>query len=92
MKNLYKLFEKILVVKNTDEILKDQKNLIDYKIYEADDYIWIDISGINLESINIKSVFEKFYVLENHNGYDKSIVYDAISKHFDDIIDIEKKY
>ncbi len=90
MKNLYKLFEKILVVKNTDEILKDQKNLIDYKIYEADDYIWIDISGINLESINIKSVFEKFYVLENHNGYNKSIVYDAISKHFDDIIDIEK--
>ena len=90
MKNLYKIFDKILILKNTDEFLKNQKSLCRYIIYEVDDYIWIDISNIKIDPDKIKNVFEKFYVLDNHDGCDKSIVYDAISKYFHDIINIEK--
>ena len=49
MKNLYKIFEKILILKNTDEFLKNQKSLHEYIIYEVDDYVWIDISNIKID-------------------------------------------
>lgn len=91
MKNLYKVFEKILVIENNHKDLKQLKYLRENIVYDADGYYWIDISKASVNDKDIVRVFEKFYVYKHHeNTHDKSIVYDAISAHYQDIIDLEQ--
>ena len=90
MKQIHTIFSKILVIQTNHHIFEDLSYLNSYIIYTAENYNWVNISNLQINFLNFIRVFENFYVLSNEGIHDKAIVYDAISKHYHDIIDIEK--
>lgn len=90
MRPNHNIFSKILVIQSNHHLFEDLSYLNQNIIYATESYIWINISDLKINFLNFVRVFENFYVLSNEGISNKAIVYDAISKHYHDIIDIEK--